>query len=201
MTRQAKERLVGILLLLAIAAIFLPMVLDGEGVRQGRLQAVIPEPPEVVEIVHYQPKNLPHRDSSELAAPEPTPAVKLKPPPKPLAAAKPASTATTKAPAVAAKTPPKVATKSSMGTDKPVLDKQGVPAAWTLQLASFKERTNAEALQQRLLKRGYKSYIRAKGELSKVFVGPDLQRSVIEGLKVELKRELKLEGLVLRFKP
>jgi DedD protein len=95
----------------------------------------------------------------------------------------------------------KAAPKTRMGTVKPVLDQQGVPTGWTLQLASFKERTNAVALQQRLKKLGYKAYIRNKGDLSKVFVGPDLQKKVIERLKAELKRKLKLDGLVLRFRP
>jgi DedD protein len=93
------------------------------------------------------------------------------------------------------------AVKSKLGTDKPALDQQGVPVGWTLQLASFKDRANAVSLQRKLLKQGYKAYIRDKGELSKVFVGPDLQKSIVETLKRELKRKFKLDGLILRFRP
>ncbi|MFT6914436.1 MAG: DedD protein [Motiliproteus sp.] len=188
MTLQAKERLLGVLLLLVVAAIFLPMLLDGAGVRQGRLQAVLPETPEVADIVHYQPEYQQHPDAKELADPLPTPPSTLSPPPEPLAVAEPA----------AAPQPPST---TSMGTEMPVLDQQGVPAGWTLQLASFKKRANAVALQQKLLKRGYRAYIRDKGEISRVFVGPDLQKSVVDDLKDALKKELKLDGLVLRFRP
>ncbi|MFT5719876.1 MAG: DedD protein [Motiliproteus sp.] len=188
MTLQTKERLLGVLLLLVIAAIFLPMLLDGAGVRQGRLQAVLPEAPTVVSIVHYQPEYQQHLDTDELADPLPTPPPILSPPPEPLALAEPAAVA-----------PAKPIT--SLGSDIPVLDQQGVVAGWTLQLASFKERSNAVALQKKLLKRGYRAYIRDKGQISRVFVGPDLQKSVIADLKHSLKREFKLDGLVLRFRP
>lgn len=195
MTLQSKERLLGLLVLLALAAIFLPMLLDGDGARQGRLQAVLPEAPAASEIIHYQSQYQSHQDTSELADPRPTPERSLRLPPEPL------PETGTLALSVDAPSEPPIITKSSLGAEMPVLDQQGVPVGWTLQLASFKERANAEALQQRLLKRGYQAYIRDKGALSKVFVGPDLQKTAIDSLKVELKREFKLDGLVLRFRP
>jgi DedD protein len=194
MTQQSKERLLGGLLLLAIAAIFLPMLLDGDGVRQGRLQAVLPPAPIIASIEHYQPQYQPHLDSEELADPLPPPALTLNPPPLPLVPTEDAPASEDSA----AVEPPTV---SRIGAESPVLDQQGVPAGWTLQLASFKERGNAEALQLNLHKRGYQAYIRDKGDISKVFVGPDLQKSVVDSLKDELKKEFKLDGLVLRFRP
>ncbi len=199
MTLQSKERLLGLLVLLALSAIFLPMLLDGDGARQGRLQAVLPAAPAAPEITHYQPQYQSHPDTSELADPLPTPERLLRPPPEPLLEALPETSRL--APSANPPSKPEALTKSTMGKDVPVLDRQGVPAGWTLQLASFKERANAEALQQRLLKRGYQAYIRDKGELSRVFVGPDLQKSIIDNIKQTLKREFKLDGLVLRFRP
>ncbi len=193
MTQQAKERLLGGVLLLAIAAIFLPMLLDGDGVRQGRLQAVLPPAPSLASIEHYQPQYRPHLDTEALADPLPTPSITLSPPPQPLVSAEPLVTK--------AGAPPEPQTRSLLGSELPVLDQQGVPAGWTVQLASFKERSNAEALQLNLHNRGYKAYIRDKADISKVFVGPDLQKSVVDDLKDELKREFKLDGLVLRFRP
>ncbi|MEH6650960.1 MAG: SPOR domain-containing protein [Motiliproteus sp.] len=190
MSQKTKERMLGLLLLLAIAAIFLPMLLDGEGVRQGQLQAVIPERPEIEEIVHYQPQYQPHQDSTDVAPLRPSDGAQLASPP----VTKTAKTVKSPAPAVS-----KTVTK--MGREKPRLDQQGVPAGWALQLASFKERDNAIALKQKLVKQGYKAYIRDKGDLSKVFVGPDLQRSVLEGVKEDLKRKYKLDGLILRYRP
>ena len=198
MTRQNKERLLGGLLLVAIAAIFLPMLFDGEGVRQGRLQTVIPPAPSSETIIHFEPQNQPHPDTEQLAEPQPAPKADLAPLPAPIDP-EPAPKMTAQSQPQSAEATPEP--RSQIATEKPVLDRQGVPTGWTLQLASFKDRANAQSLQQKLVKRGYKAYLRDKGELTKVFVGPDLQKSVIEGLKLELKRELKLEGLVLRFKP
>lgn len=91
-------------------------------------------------------------------------------------------------------------------SDKPNLDKQGLPVAWTLQLASFSKKGNAEALQKKLVNNGYKSYLRtvfnSKGApIVRVYVGPDLQISKIKALQRALQAELDLKGLVVRFKP
>lgn len=209
MGRQAKERTLGFLLLLAIAAIFLPMLLDGEGARQGQLKTVIPERPEMGDIVHYQPQYQPHQDSADIAPLRPSDGAQLKPPPA--AADDSGKSAANKktAPSKKVSAKPEAKTKAvkpvvpatKMGREKPMLDQQGVPTGWALQLASFKDRGNAIALQKKLLKQGYKAYIRDKGDLSKVFVGPDLQKSVLEGVKKDLKRKYKLDGLILRYRP
>ncbi|RDE24474.1 SPOR domain-containing protein [Motiliproteus coralliicola] len=203
MERPVKERLLGGLLLLAIAVIFLPMIFDGAGLKHGRLQSVVPDAPAPIEIVHYQPTNQPNPDTSELAPPQPAPVEKLPEPPKPIEppeAPKDQVAATPDKGATSAAAKP-VKPVSTVTKEKPVLDQQGVPVGWTLQLASFKERPNAVSLQQKLIQRGYKAYIRQKGPLSKVFVGPDNQKSRIEQLKLKLKQEVKLDGLVLRYRP
>lgn len=215
MSRQSKERVLGFLLLLAIAAIFLPMLLDGDGARQGQLQAILPDRPQADEITHYQPQYQPHPDSSDVAPVRPTAdtnksqSMALRPPPAPISDIPASKQEPKSAPQVASKPIAKPsrtvsktgAVKSKLGTDKPMLDQQGVPVGWTLQLASFKQRANAVALQEKLQKQGFKAYIRNKGELSKVFVGPDLQKSTMQNLKRELKRKFKLDGLILRFRP
>jgi len=43
--QNTKQRLVGITVIFALAVIFLPMILDGSGVRQNTLEVVIPPPP------------------------------------------------------------------------------------------------------------------------------------------------------------
>lgn len=207
MERPVKERLLGGLLLLAIAVIFLPMIFDGAGLKQGRLQSVVPNAPEPIEIVHYQPANQPNADTTELAPADPKPAESLPEAPKPLEPIPaPVAPDSVKGDPAAKSDPAKDQAKpvkpiSIVKKEKPVLDQQGVPVGWTLQLASFKDRANAVALQQKLISRGYKAYIRHKGELSKVFVGPDNQKSRVEQLKQQLKKEVKLDGLVLRYRP
>jgi len=47
MDRNLKNRLVGIVVISALAVIFLPMILDGSGVRKDNFEVVIPPPPEL----------------------------------------------------------------------------------------------------------------------------------------------------------
>ena len=81
----------------------------------------------------------------------------------------------------------------------PALDQEGVPAAWTLQLASFKNAANARALRKQLLKAGHKVYSRKNGDLVKVYVGPELKKQRLEALKLGLKKDFGLDGLLVRF--
>jgi DedD protein len=47
MEQNIKNRLVGIIVIFALAVIFLPMILDGSGVRKDKFEVVIPPLPEV----------------------------------------------------------------------------------------------------------------------------------------------------------
>ena len=80
-----------------------------------------------------------------------------------------------------------------------VLDQQGVPVAWTLQLASFKDSANARALRKQLLKAGHKVYSRKTGSLVKVYVGPEMNKQRLQALKKGLKDDFGLDGLLVRF--
>lgn len=73
--------------------------------------------------------------------------------------------------------------------DKSNLDEQNLPYAWTLQLGAFQERKNAHKLRDRLRKQGYKAYVQefAADKLTRVYVGPELQRSKIEALQKKLQ--------------
>ena len=47
MDQNIKNRLVGIIVIFALAVVFLPMILDGSGVRKDKFEVVIPPPPAV----------------------------------------------------------------------------------------------------------------------------------------------------------
>lgn len=188
MSQKRKQRLLGFLLLLSLAVIFLPMILDGSGYRERQLEATIPTAPSAPQMQSYSPKNKPIEQQPGIAIPRPT-AVKpalVKEAVKSTSVAKKAGSKATKQ-------------KLSIKQEKPVLDVQGVPVAWTIQLASFKKIANARQLRKALVDKGYKAYVRRKGEHNKVFVGPDNQRSELDKLRLQLKTEFKLDGLILRF--
>lgn len=77
--------------------------------------------------------------------------------------------------------------------------------AWVLQVGSFKKLLNANRLVVDLRKDGYKSYMLEYGQppnrLYRVMVGPDIHRDAIEQLKVKIKNEKGLSGVVMKYHP
>ncbi|MFT6189765.1 MAG: DedD protein [Oleispira sp.] len=85
-------------------------------------------------------------------------------------------------------------------SDRAGLTLQGEAVAWTLQLASFKNSTNAIELRDSLRSKGYKAYILKDGAggFDRVYVGPMLQRAKAEQLQIELAKETQLKDIGLR---
>lgn len=88
--------------------------------------------------------------------------------------------------------------------DKKV-DAEGLPVSWTLQVASFKERENAEKLRDKLRDGGYKAYIKYRLDVEprmiRVFVGPVLDRKTVDKFKTSISKQYKLDGVVVRYLP
>ena len=80
------------------------------------------------------------------------------------------------------------------------------PAAagrWTVQLGSFLKAENASALRKRLRDSGYPAFVEtgpsARGEVSRVLVGPMPDRAKAKDSAAKLRREMKLEGIVVPY--
>lgn len=88
----------------------------------------------------------------------------------------------------------------NVASDRAGLTLQGEAIAWTLQLASFKNSSNAIELRDSLRSKGYKAYILkdGAGDFDRVYVGPMLQRTKAEQLKTELAQETQLKDIGLR---
>ena len=180
MQQSLKHRLIGLAVILIAAGVVLPLLFDGQGYRERHLVSAIPETPDLPAIVEISPDSVPVQGDVEPAKPLPPVKVEKRPAKveKAVAARKPAE---------------------SVVKDKPVLDQQGVPVAWTLQLATFSDEANAKGLRSQLVKAGHKVYTRKQGKLVKVYVGPDLQRSKLEKLKRRLEKDFGLDGIIVRF--
>jgi len=78
-------------------------------------------------------------------------------------------------------------------------------SAWVIQLGSFKQKSNALKLVNRLRAKGYRAFIQnvnlASGENTRVFVGPEHQQASARIVAAELANEMKLNGIVLSYKP
>lgn len=180
-----RQRMVGALVLVALAVIFLPMLFS----REDQLQRVVVEAPAMP---HAAPP--PSAELEPVAVPQ---VADLPQEPVPGAAA-PAPAAPVEAPAAVVE-PAAVADLAPPPVSR--LDANGLAVSWSVQLASLSNRASAESLQQALRGKGYNAYIRNVEGMNRVFVGPVIERAEAERLRDQLTRLQKLNGFVVRFQP
>jgi DedD protein len=191
-----KQRIVGALVLLALAVIFLPMLLSREDEMQRvRVDApAMPRAPAMPQI-EMQPVIVPE----PLIVPEPQ---ELPEELEPIAEApSPAEVAPVPEPQPEPVVAPPAPTSAPTQTPASRLDANSLPVSWSVQLASLSSRTGAEALQKTLRSQGYNAYIRSVDGMNRVFVGPLIERAEADRLREQLNRQHKLSGFVVRFQP
>ncbi|MDC7825448.1 SPOR domain-containing protein [Pseudomonas sp. BLCC-B13] len=188
-----KQRIVGALVLVALAVIFLPMLFSREDeLRQVSVDApAMPERP-VMPQIELEPVSVPEPVAEDEVPPvEPVPQT---PAEAQADVAPPAAVAQPVQPQAVA--PQKVEEKAASG-----LDANNLPVSWSVQLASLSSRAGAEKLQQTLRSKGYNAYIRSFDGMNRVFVGPVIERAEADRLRDQLNRQQKLNGFVVRFQP
>ena len=177
--RGLKQRIVGALVLIALAVIFLPMLFTREDESR---QVVVEAPPRpqspAMPSVEVQPTEVPElQPGEEGIAPE------IVEEGSPAAAGQPSQ---------------------PIGGPPPAekrLDANNLPQSWSVQLASLSNRARAEELQKTLRSQGYNAYIRSFDGMNRVFVGPVIQRAEADRLRDQLSKQQKLNGFVVRFQP
>ena len=172
-----KQRLIGALVIVAAAIIFIPMLFDDAGTSPEAIRVAIPQKPDVPKLEFSKPR--PPSESTPRA-----------------------SSAVSKAEIAEA---PVASGSSEAGQpEKPIVTASGV-SGWAVQLASFEELANAEALRDKLRAAKYKAYIKYRPDKSppliQVFVGPELKRTAIDNLQRRLQSEYELQGIVVRYVP
>ena len=191
-----KQRMVGALVLLALAVIFLPMLLSREDESQ-RVQVDAPEMPAALQApeVELQPVVVPE---PQLLPDEPigADAEQSMESGEPVVAEQPAAPVT---PVTPAAEPEPVVAAPSPAPSK--LDANSLPISWSVQLASLSSSDGAQKLQKTLRSQGYNAYIRSFDGMNRVFVGPLIERVEADRLRDQLNRQHKLNGFVVRFQP
>lgn len=209
-----KQRMVGALVLVALAVIFLPMLFTREDeMRQVRVEApeapAMPNLPQVqVEPVQVpEPQPLPEQSDQpvvvvdESTAPAATPSQPITPAPT-AAQPQPKPQTSVPPPAVAKVEPrPAPAAAAAKPAAPSKIDVNGLPVSWSIQLASLSNRAGAENLQKTLRSQGYNAYIRSADGMNRVFVGPLIERAEAERLRDVINRQQNLKGIVVRFQP
>ncbi|BAO61439.1 SPOR domain-containing protein [Pseudomonas protegens] len=208
-----KQRMVGALVLVALAVIFLPMLFSRED-EQRHVTVDVPSAPQaeampqvqVEPVVVPEPQVLPE---GSVPADEHEPVVQQAPStpiapapvvaPAPTVASKPAPVA--KPAPTPAPVPPQPVASAKPDTSQSRVDANGLSVSWSVQLASLSSRESAENLQKTLRSQGYNAYIRSAEGKNRVFVGPLIERAEADRLRDLLGRQHNLKGFVVRFQP
>lgn len=183
---RLKQRLVGAVVLIALAVIFIPMLLSGG--REMEMPVFGTNVPErSAEITRIQ-----HIDIAEMHEIQQQP---VNPKRIPIAHGLPE-------PEIVKETKSIVETIASLTESKeekkPVLKE----TVWAVQVGSFSKRSNALGLKDKLRKKKIHAFveriIKNNVAIYRVRVGPEVTRKKAEALKLKLKKEFKLSGLVVK---
>jgi DedD protein len=191
-----KRRIVGTIVLLALALIILPQLFDGGGDYLPQVESRIPERPIITLIPEPQQTrpvmtaDLPagnEQAGNEQTGNEPT-------------AEEPEAVAR-----LIDLTPQRQDEETAVQPEesRPTLNAAGLPEGWVVQVGTFGDLANASKLREELQASGYKAYerrVQREGrDLSSVLVGPVLSRSEADALKARLLDAFALNGLVKQY--
>ena len=206
MDQKLKQRLTGAIVLVALAVIFVPIILEGPDDEWTPRSHSIPEQPQ-----------MDYRASMGLEMPEPETAVQdlsggaitealslpkdesptSKPPP---VEAKPAPVAKAEPVVV---TPKPVKKAAPTPKPKPAKKADSAIKGWFVQVGSFGQEMNANGLRSRLKSAGYDTRLQkiaiGKGNAYRVLVGPATSRAAAEKLAASLKSGQQLAGMVIEY--
>jgi DedD protein len=175
MDDRLKQRLVGAVVLVLAAVIFVPMLLDQEDEPPLPSARMVP-----IEPLEGTDKGIVPLRSAPVAA-DP---LRASPPPEPARVAEPA-------PGVA-KLPPKPA-------PAPAPAKAAVKSGFAVQLGTFSKAGNAKGLRDGLIAKGYKAFVKSSGAVTRVYVGPQSSRAEAQKMLEKLLAEIELQGIVVKY--
>ena len=183
-----RQRLVGALVLLALGVLFVPVLFEPENRRGIDRTTQIPVQPSIKPLELKAPVR---NEAIEVVKPAPDMYQLL--PETDLAIAAQSDKSETKTQALPA------------SSDRKVLDERGIPKAWAVQVASFNTQKRAAVLRDQLLGQNYPAFTRTlnttKGRVTRVYVGPKINRDKALKLKKTLDKSLSVDTLVVKFSP
>lgn len=208
MSTPFQNRLVGTVIVAAVAIIFLPDVLDGDKKTYQDNFETIPTVPSVDFPTTNKtfPKEklakLPGTKISEESALDDVNSIDAS---KLLSETDVAVTTLTKEIDFATSEQKNVTSKRVETEVKKLPSKAVAKQAWVVQLGSFRHQNNVDDLVRKLKENGYTAFtkpIKTKnGKLTKVFVGPELIKSSLDKKLPALKKLTNVQGKVARFYP
>lgn len=204
MNQQLKQRIIGAIVLISLAIIFIPALLDGRPKNVSPLQErQTPQKPnfyfeEIKLPASVDPGAVPSRivdgprDISSAKQP-------IKPGKNTIKKAPKAIVDEVKVEQLSPKS------GKSTETSKKADAKSSAPSAWVVQIVSLRNSGRALALREKLKKRAFPAFVEeiTKGgkKFYRVRVGPELKRGEAEALQQKIKKQMKLDGKVMRYQP
>nr|WP_284048094.1 SPOR domain-containing protein [Marinobacter sp. ATCH36] len=200
-----KQRIIGALVLVSLAVIFVPMMFDEPHSERESTSIKIPEEPPFPEVEAPEPDVVdtpayrieePADENQQVAAPEPS----IEEPPQPAP--------TVEEPEVARQddSEPEPEAEPEPESEEPVKDEdaaeftRSLEGAWVVQLGSFGSADNARNLREKVRDKGYNSHLqqvtRGDAELTRVFSGPFAEKAEAEKAKQVLDKAFGLNSLV-----
>ena len=191
-----KQRLVGALILVALGIVFWPIIfLQPDDKTASDPQSIAPAPIEVVSEGDL-------RALPDLAILDDNPDGGERAESAPLAVATPST--------ISSEAGPRSSDSNTIGAranapEQLVMDSEGIPVAWTLQVVTVSSADKAEALRKQLLDMSQKAYIvivRSNGKkLYRVCIGPKFERVELETLQASINAQFKVNSIVARYIP
>ena len=191
MDNLVKQRVVGAVVLVALAVIFIPILLEGPDDETGPRSLDIPQPLQEMRAGHIEPM-----EPVLVVPPEPVTTVVIGE----------QGTVVMEAPAIVPVEPPAVPAPPSEPVTAPVPAETApspapVASGWVVQVGAFGQEANAIALRDRLRKTGHTAFverIKVNGDaVYRVRVGPYAKRAEAEALLPGLSRDAGLQGRVM----
>lgn len=225
LSSRVKQRLVGSLVLVILAAVVVPLIFDLEPSTPVDQTSVIPPAPKIEPVIIEEPVEplldnevIPVEQVFDLAAPIESGEVTEEPvvaktdifDAAPNQAATEASVIGESGEVKEASVESAVDEKRTQSTIslpdvEPKLSSSGLPEAWVIQVVSYQEKAKASALNQKLQGAGFKSFVRTAvvsgRAVHRVFVGPQILRQQAEDEKARIDRSLGVNSMVIPFEP
>jgi DedD protein len=200
-----QNRLVGTVIIVALAVIFLPDLLDGKKQTKQDIQVSIPKVPEVLSM--RQPSEVDMEALNQQA--QITASIEL----ETAVDDEPSTELESSRPTMNIQTTNNSSSELNMQPQNPnaslanqtqilIADPQD-SAGWVVQLGSFRHQKNVRELINVLEKAGYRTFSRPvqtpSGELTKVFVGPEIEQEKLKMALPHLNEITKLKGRLTPF--
>jgi DedD protein len=93
------------------------------------------------------------------------------------------------------------------GRSRPALDKDGIPVGWVIQVGSFGQHDNARKLKTRLQAKGFRAQVKTqnasggKSKYARVFVGPYIDQTIAQRDLEKIAKQLDLKPRLVRYSP